>query len=144
MIRTAERMGGAVYTEDLVAKQVNTKCLSLYISVYSCQAWMYIKCYIMVAKQERKEKIYEMMRQGDWRAVCKEFHVRQFTKLLDLKLAKILKEQNLISRRRTSTENHCLSGFDPPRSGTLFVKISFKQLASMIFNIQYSKKVASF
>ena len=39
----------------------------------------------MVAKQERKEKIYEMMRQGDWRAVCKEFHVRQFTKLLDLK-----------------------------------------------------------
>ena len=105
---------------------------------------MYIKCYIMVAKQERKEKIYEMMRQGDWRAVCKEFHVRQFTKLLDLKLAKILKEQNLISRRRTSTENHCLSGFDPPRSGTLFVKISFKQLASMIFNIQYSKKVASF
>ena len=85
MIRTAERMGGAVYTEDLVAKQVNTLCLSLYISVYSCQAWMYIKCYIMVAKQERKEKIYEMMRQGDWRAVCKEFHVRQFTKLLDLK-----------------------------------------------------------
>jgi len=44
LIRTAERMGGAVYTEDLVAKQ------------------------------ERKEKIYEMMRQGDWRAVCKEFH----------------------------------------------------------------------
>ena len=85
MIRTAERMGGAVYTEDLVAKQVNTICLSLYISAYSCQAWMYIKCYIMVAKQERKEKIYEMMRQGDWRAVCKEFHVRQFTKLLDLK-----------------------------------------------------------
>ena len=85
MIRTAERMGGAVYTEDLVAKQVNTICLSLYISAYSRQAWMYIKCYIMVAKQERKEKIYEMMRQGDWRAVCKEFHVRQFTKLLDLK-----------------------------------------------------------
>ena len=79
-------MGGAVYTEDLVAKQVSTMYLSLYMLVCSCQACMqYIKCYIMVAKQERKEKIYEMMRQGDWRAVCKEFHVRQFTKLLDLK-----------------------------------------------------------
>ena len=77
-------MGGAVYTEDLVAKQVNTIYLSFYINVYSCQACVYTKCY-MVAKQERKEKIYEMMRQGDWRAVCKEFHVRQFTKLLDLK-----------------------------------------------------------
>ena len=33
MIRTAERMGGAVYTEDLVAKQVNTICLSLYIYI---------------------------------------------------------------------------------------------------------------
>ena len=84
MIRTVERMGGAVYTEDLVAKQVNTIYLSFYINVYSCQACVYTKCY-MVAKQERKEKIYEMMRQGDWRAVCKEFHVRQFTKLLDLK-----------------------------------------------------------
>ena len=49
-------MGGAVYTEDLVAKQ------------------------------ERKEKIYEMMRQGDWRAVCKEFHVGQ--KYLETKSAK--------------------------------------------------------
>ena len=50
-------MGGAVYTEDLVAKQ------------------------------ERKEKIYEMMRQGDWRAVCKEFHVGQ-NKYLETKSAK--------------------------------------------------------
>lgn len=54
-------MGGAVYTEDLVAKQ------------------------------ERKEKIYEMMRQATG---------EQFAKS---------------SIRRTSTENHCLSGFDPPR-----------------------------
>ena len=30
LIRTVERMGGAVYTEDLVAKQVNTIYLSLY------------------------------------------------------------------------------------------------------------------
>ena len=59
-------MGGAVYTEDLVAKQ------------------------------ERKEKIYEMMRQGDWRAVCKEFHVGQ-NKFLETKSAKKIIEKNLIS-----------------------------------------------
>ena len=36
MIRTAERMGGAVYTEDLVAKQVTTICLSLYKYKLKC------------------------------------------------------------------------------------------------------------
>ena len=114
MIRTAERMGGAVYTEDLVAKQVNTICLSLYISVYSCQAWMYIKCYIMVAKQERKEKIYEMMRQGDWRAVCKEFHVRQFTKLLDLKLPRSSKSKTyFLEGGRVQRTTACLGSTLP-------------------------------
>ena len=74
-------MGGAVYTEDLVAKQ------------------------------ERKEKIYEMMRQGDWRAVCKEFHVGQ-NKFLETKSAKKTESE---CRRRTSTGNRCLFGFGPPR-----------------------------
>ena len=29
----------------------------------------------IVENQARKEKVYDMMRKGDWQAVCKEFHV---------------------------------------------------------------------
>ena len=58
-----------------VSRKTHTVPADSFRCLLVCCDKMGVYTYDLVASQERKQLIYDMMKEGDWKSVCQEFHV---------------------------------------------------------------------